>query len=284
MTDRLTNPRTVKELCQRYGFRFKKGLGQNFLIDQQVVEDTIVGAGITKDTSVIEIGPGFGSLTQSLLEAARDVTAIEVDASLVPVLGDLFGDAENFRLVNADVLKTDLNQLIRNEDTVVVANLPYYITTPIVTALLEKRYPLRAVTVMVQKEVARRMVATCRDKDYGALSCLVGYYTDASILRDVKPHSFLPQPGVDSSIVLMELLPQPRVSPVDEAVYFKTVKAVFLQRRKTLLNGLANSGFFPFSKEEIAALLEGLGYSPSVRGETLSIQDFCRIADALAGA
>ena len=201
MTDRVTNPKIVKELCERYGFRFKKGLGQNFLIDESVVEDTIVGTGITRNTSVIEIGPGFGSLTQSLLEAAKDVTAIELDSNLIPVLTDLFGSAENFHLINADVLKTDLNQIIQNEDTVVVANLPYYITTPIVSALLEKRYPLKSITVMVQKEVAKRMVATCREKDYGALSCMVDYYTNASILRDVKPHCFTPQPSVDSSIV-----------------------------------------------------------------------------------
>ncbi len=282
MTDRVTNPKIVKELCERYGFRFKKGLGQNFLIDESVVEDTIVGTGITRNTSVIEIGPGFGSLTQSLLEAAKDVTAIELDSNLIPVLTDLFGSAENFHLINADVLKTDLNQIIQNEDTVVVANLPYYITTPIVSALLEKRYPLKSITVMVQKEVAKRMVATCREKDYGALSCMVDYYTNASILRDVKPHCFTPQPSVNSSIVLMKLLKTPKVNPKEEAVYFKTVKAVFLQRRKTLLNGLSNSGFFSQTKEEITSILEELGYSPTVRGETLSIQDFCRISDQLS--
>lgn len=282
MIERLTNPKTVKALCEKYGFRFKKGLGQNFLIDERVVEDTIAGTGITKNTSVIEIGPGFGSLTQSLLEAAKEVTAIELDSNLIPVLSNLFGSSENFHLINADVLKTDLNPLILNEDTVVVANLPYYITTPIVSALLEKRYPFKSITVMVQKEVAKRMVATCREKDYGALSCMIDYYTDASILRDVKPHCFTPQPGVDSSVVLMKLLKTPKVSPKNETVYFKTVKAVFLQRRKTLLNGLSNSGFFSQSKEEIASLLETLGYSPSVRGETLSIQDFCRISDQLS--
>ncbi len=282
MTQRMTNPKVVKELCERYGFHFKKGLGQNFLIDHSVVEDTIAGSGITKNTSVIEIGPGFGSLTQSLLEAAKEVTAIEVDANLIPVLSDLFGENPDFHLINADVLKTDLNEIITNEDTVVVANLPYYITTPIVSALLEKRYPLRSITVMVQKEVAKRMVATCKDKDYGALSCMVDYYTDASIIRDVKPHCFTPQPSVDSSVVLMEVLKTPKVQPKNEEIYFKTVKAVFLQRRKTLLNGLSNSGFFQKSKEEIATVLETLGYSPTVRGETLSIADFCRIADELA--
>ncbi len=282
MTDKLTNPKVVKELCERYGFHFKKGLGQNFLIDHSVVEDTIIGAGITKNTSVIEIGPGFGSLTQTLLEYARDVTSIEVDSNLIPVLEDLFGENENFRLIHGDVLKTDLNEIISNEDTVVVANLPYYITTPIVSSLLEKRYPLRSITVMVQKEVAQRMIATCKDKDYGALSCMVDYYTDASVIREVKPHCFTPQPSVDSSVVLMNVRKTPKVAPKDEAIYFKTVKAVFLQRRKTLLNGLSNSGFFQKSKEEIAAVLEELGYPANVRGETLSIEDFCRIADMLA--
>ncbi len=282
MTEKLTNPKVVKELCERYGFHFKKGLGQNFLIDHSVVEDTIAGAGITKNTSVIEIGPGFGSLTQSLLEAAKEVTSIELDANLIPVLTELFGDNPDFHLVHADVLKIDLNEIITHEDTVVVANLPYYITTPIVSALLEKRYPLRSITVMVQKEVAKRMVATCKDKDYGALSCMVDYYTDASVIRDVKPHCFTPQPKVDSSVVLMEIRKTPKVQPKEEAIYFKTVKAVFLQRRKTLLNGLLNSGFFRHSKEELAAVLEKLGYPPTVRGETLSIADFCRIADELA--
>ncbi|MBQ4111043.1 MAG: 16S rRNA (adenine(1518)-N(6)/adenine(1519)-N(6))-dimethyltransferase RsmA [Clostridia bacterium] len=280
MMRELTDISVIKEICNKYGFKFKKGLGQNFLTERNVIIDTVEGAGIDEETSVIEIGPGFGSLTQVLLQYAKDVTSVEIDNSLIEVLNDLFGDNEKFTLINNDVLKIDLNDIIKNDKTVVVANLPYYITTPIITELLEKKYPLKSITVMVQKEVAARMCAEPGTKDYGALTCLINYYADAHIIRHVKAGCFMPAPKVDSSVVCLKLLDKPRVAPKDEKTYFSVVKAVFLQRRKTLLNTLTN--ILNMEKSDMEKIIVSAGYDPMVRGEKLSVHDFVKIADKLA--
>lgn len=277
----LTDISVIKQICAKYGFRFKKGLGQNFLCDYQVVEDIINKTGITKETNVIEIGPGFGSLTQSLLKHAKTVTSVEIDDTLIPVLNDLFRDCDNFKLINEDVLKFDLNSIIEDDNTLLVANLPYYITTPIITYLLEGRFNLKSITVMVQKEVADRMVAKPGSKAYGAITCLIDYYADAKIITDVSADSFIPPPNVDSAVVKMNILKEPRVNPKNEKMFFNLIKASFNQRRKTFLNGISNSGITKLSKTGLQDLITGLGYDVNLRGETLSVEDFARISDKL---
>ncbi len=278
--ENLTDISVIKKICDKYGFKFKKGFGQNFLCDEQIVESIILNSGINKDTSVIEIGPGFGSLTQSLLKYAKKVTSIEIDSSLIPVLDDLFSSYDNFNLINCDVLKFDLNSVI-DDNTVLVANLPYYITTPILTYLLEGRFNLKSITVMVQKEVAQRLVALPGSKDYGAITCLIDYYTDSEIVVDVPKDSFIPAPNVDSAVVKLELLKEPRVLPESEKNMFKLIKASFNQRRKTFLNGISNSKITSLSKSELEKVILSLGYDINLRGETLSIEDFAKISDEI---
>ncbi len=275
--ENLTDISVIKKICAKYGFKFKKGFGQNFLCDEEIVNNIILNSGINKDTSVIEIGPGFGSLTQSLLKYAKKVTSIEIDSSLIPVLEDLFSSYDNFNLINCDVLKFDLNSII-DDNTVLVANLPYYITTPILTYLLEGRYNLKSITVMVQKEVAKRLVALPGTKDYGAITCLVNYYSDAKIVVDVPKDSFIPAPNVDSAVVKLDILKEPRVNPKSEKNMFKLIKASFNQRRKTFLNGIANSKITSLSKNELENVILSLGYDINLRGETLSVEDFAKIS------
>lgn len=279
--ENLTDISVITKLCARYGFRFKKGLGQNFLCDYRVVEDIINGTGITKDTNVIEIGPGFGSLTQSLIKYAKSVTSIEIDNAVIPVLNDLFKDCDNFTLINEDVLKFDLNSIITDDNTVLVANLPYYITTPIITYLLEGKFNLKSITVMVQKEVAERMTAKPGSKSYGAITCLIDYYTNAKIIADVSRDSFIPPPNVDSAVVKMEVLSEPKVKPLSEKMFFNLIKASFNQRRKTFINGISNSGITKLTKDELKNLILDLGFDENLRGETLSISDFAKISDNL---
>ena len=278
--ENLTDISVIKKICAKYGFKFKKGFGQNFLCDEEIVNNIILNSGINKDTSVIEIGPGFGSLTQSLLKYAKKVTSIEIDSSLIPVLEDLFSSYDNFNLINCDVLKFDLNSII-DDNTVLVANLPYYITTPILTYLLEGRYNLKSITVMVQKEVAKRLVALPGTKDYGAITCLVNYYSDAKIVVDVPKDSFIPAPNVDSAVVKLDILKEPRVNPKSEKNMFKLIKASFNQRRKTFLNGIANSKITSLSKSELENVILSLGYDINLRGETLSVEDFAKISDEI---
>ena len=278
--ENLTDISVIKKICAKYGFKFKKGFGQNFLCDEEIVNNIILNSGINKDTSVIEIGPGFGSLTQSLLKYAKKVTSIEIDSSLIPVLEDLFSSYDNFNLINCDVLKFDLNSII-DDNTVIVANLPYYITTPILTYLLEGRYNLKSITVMVQKEVAKRLVALPGTKDYGAITCLVNYYSDAKIVVDVPKDSFIPAPNVDSAVVKLDILKEPRVNPKSEKNMFKLIKASFNQRRKTFLNGIANSKITSLSKNELENVILSLGYDINLRGETLSVEDFAKISDEI---
>ena len=279
--ENLTDISVIKKICQKYGFKFKKGLGQNFLCDYQVVCDIINGTGITKETNVIEIGPGFGSLTESLLKSAKSVTSVEIDETLIPVLNDIFKDYDNFTLINKDVLKFNLNEIIKDDNTVLVANLPYYITTPIITYLLEEKFNLKSITVMVQKEVADRLVAKPGTKNYGAITCLIDYYTNAEIITEVPADSFVPPPNVDSAVVKMEVLKEPRVKPKNERMFFNLIKASFNQRRKTFINGISNSGITKLSKADFQELILSLGYDVNLRGETLSISDFCKIADSM---
>jgi len=281
MERRITNPTVVREICEKYNFHFKKGLGQNFLIDGNVIDSIVEGTGITKDTSVVEIGPGFGALTQALIESAGDVTSIEIDESLIPVLSDIFSYADNFRLINADVLKTDLSEIIKNENTVLAANLPYYVTTPILSHILENRYKFRSLTVMVQKEVAKRMIASPGTKDYGAFTCLINYYSNPEILRFISPNCFSPAPKVESAVVILRIPKEPKYFPKDEAIYKRVVKGIFGKRRKTMLNALS-SVFGEFTKPEMEELIIKAGFSPSVRGETLSIEDYIKLSDIIS--
>lgn len=279
--ENLTDISVIKKICANYGFKFKKGFGQNFLCDEEIVESIISGSHIDENTDVIEIGPGFGSLTQSLLKYAKTVTSIEIDNTLIPVLNDLFGSCENFNLINQDVLKLDLNTIIKSDNTVLVANLPYYITTPILTYLLEGKFNLKSITVMVQKEVADRLVAKPGSKDYGAITCLIDYYSDADIVVDVPKDCFIPAPNVDSAVVKLNLLEQPRVNPESEKNMFKLIKASFNQRRKTFLNGIYNSGIINMTKKELEDIICELGYDVNLRGETLSVEEFAKISDKI---
>lgn len=280
MDRRITNPTVIREICEKYNFHFKKGLGQNFLIDGNVIDSIIEGSDITKDKSVVEIGPGFGALTQALIESAKKVTSIEIDSTLIPVLSDIFSYADNFSLINADVLKTDLNEFI-DDNTLLAANLPYYVTTPILSHILENRYKFKSLTVMVQKEVAKRMVASPGTKEYGAFTCLINYYSNPEILRYISPNCFSPAPKVESAVVILKIPEARKYSPCDEKIYKRVVKAVFGKRRKTLLNALSSS-FNEFPKQEIADIIKLSGFSPEVRGETLSIENYIKLADTIA--
>ena len=279
--ENLTDISVIKKICAKYGFKFKKGFGQNFLCDEDIVEGIISSSHINENTDVIEIGPGFGSLTQSLLKYAKSVTSIEIDSTLIPVLNDLFKDYDNFNLINEDVLKLDLNSIIKSDNTVLVANLPYYITTPILTYLLEGKFNLKSITVMVQKEVADRLVAKPGSKDYGAITCLIDYYSESEIVVNVPKDCFIPAPNVDSAVVKLNILDKPRANPLSEKNMFKLIKASFNQRRKTFLNGVSNSGILKYSKSETEEIIKELGYDVNLRGETLSIEEFALLSDKL---
>jgi len=281
----LSSPKVLKEIINKYGFRFNKNLGQNFLIDNNVLDKIIHAAEIDRDTGVIEIGPGIGVLTQQLAEKARKVIAIELDSHLIPVLNETLSANDNVRVINNDALRVDVQQIINDEfkdmKVKVVANLPYYITTPIVMSLLEKKLKISSIVVMVQKEVAERMVARPGSKDYGALSVAVQYYTNPHIITVVDPHCFIPQPKVSSVVIKLDILENPSVVVEDEEKFFKVVKAAFGQRRKTLVNALFNSGAFKMTKEEIKAVLKNIDVDENQRGESLSILQFAKLSDAI---
>lgn len=281
----LGNPRETIAILNKYSFNFQKKFGQNFLIDTHVLEKIIHAAEITKDDLVLEIGPGIGTMTQYLCEAAGKVIAVEIDRSLIPILTqDTLAAYENVTVINEDVLKLDLNELAKKENggrpIKVVANLPYYITTPIIMGLFESHVPLASVTVMVQKEVAERMQAAPGTKDYGALSLAVQYYAEPYLAANVPPNCFLPRPKVGSAVIRLTLHEAAPVKVCDEALLFRLIRASFAQRRKTLVNGLTNSQELSYSKEEVLAVLEGCGFSQTVRGETLSLFDFAKLANA----
>ena len=284
--EKLSNPQKTIEVLQKYNFTFQKKFGQNFLIDPHVLDKIIAAAEITKDDFVLEIGPGIGTLTQYLAEAAREVVAVEIDSSLIPILEDTLSSYDNVSVINEDVLKVDLKKLAEERNggkpIKVVANLPYYITTPIIMGLFESHVPLKSLTVMVQKEVALRMQAGPGTKDYGALSLAVQYYADPYLAANVPPNCFMPRPNVGSAVIRLTRFEETPVKVTDEALLFRLIRTSFNQRRKTLQNGLVNSPELHFSKEQVAAAIETLGVSPSVRGEALTLEQFAALCNALS--
>ncbi len=277
------SPAVIKRIAAKYGFVFKKGLGQNFLSSQEALEKIADAAEISGE-GVIEIGPGFGVLTNELAKRAKKVLALEIDERLIPVLADTLRDYDNVKVINEDILKADIKKLIddefEGERISVAANLPYYITTPIITTLLEGNLPLKNLVVMVQKEVAERITATPGTKNYGAISVLCQYYTIAELVCIVPANLFVPPPKVDSAVVKMTFRDKPSVSVKNEAMFFRTVKAAFSQRRKTLINCLAAN--FPKSKAELSEIMTGLAIDTTRRGETLSLDEFAILSDALS--
>ena len=283
MNQKLSDPKKSIEVIQKYQFAFQKRLGQNFLIDAHVLEKFVSAAGITKDDCVLEIGPGIGTMTQYLAESAGQVIAVEIDTNLLPILADTLKDYSNVKVINQDILKVDINELVKEYNNgrpiKVVANLPYYITTPIIMGLFESNVPIDNITVMVQKEVADRMQVGPGSKDYGALSLAVQYYASPYIVANVPPNCFIPRPNVGSAVIRLTRYQEPPVQVKDPKLMFKLIRASFNQRRKTLQNGLNNSPEISFSKEEITKAIESLGVSPSVRGEALSLEQFAQLAN-----
>ena len=283
----LASPRETKAIIDSYSFSFQKKFGQNFLVDSNVLENIIEKAGITEDDLVLEIGPGIGTMTQYLCESAREVVAIEIDESLIPILNYTLEDYDNVEIINDDALKTDIEKIVKKKNggkpIKVVANLPYYITTPIIMGLLEGKAPIESITIMVQKEVAERMQTGPGSKDYGALSLAVQYYADANILMTVPASCFMPRPKVDSSVIKLDIYDKPPVDVCDEEMMFKIIRASFNQRRKTLVNGLKNASNLPFTKEEIEESIEKLGEDVRVRGEKLTLEQFAKLTNILMG-
>ena len=286
--EKLSNPQRTIEVIKKYEFCFQKKFGQNFLIDGHVLDKIIAGAGVTKDDMVLEIGPGIGTMTQYLAEAAGKVVAVEIDRNLLPILQETLADYDNVKVIHADVLSLDLEKLVQEENggrpIKVVANLPYYITTPIIMALFEQHVPLANVTVMVQKGVAARMKSGPGSKDYGALSLAVQYYAEPYIVANVPCNCFMPRPNVDSAVIRLTRYEEPPVQVKDEKMLFKIIRASFNQRRKTLQNGLNNSSELNFTKDQIAAAIAEAGFSPSVRGEALTLEQFAKLTDILLKA
>ena len=281
----LGNPQNTIEILQKYNFTFQKKFGQNFLIDTHVLDKIIRAAEITKEDMVLEIGPGIGTMTQYLAEAAGTVVAVEIDKNLIPILSDTLSAYENVTIINEDVLKLDIQKLANEENQgrpiKVVANLPYYITTPIIMGLFENHVPVESITVMVQKEVADRMQTGPGNKDYGALSLAVQYYAEPYIVANVPPNCFMPRPKVGSAVIRLTCHEQPPVEVKDERLMFDIIRASFNQRRKTLANGLNNSDKLSFSKEEITEAIESLGKGSSVRGEALTLEEFAELSNYL---
>ena len=275
----LTDIRVIKDIVRDFGFSFSKGLGQNFLLDKNVLEDIVDAADVSE--GVIEVGPGFGVLTRELAKNSKKVISIELDSRLFPVLDYTLEEFDNVKIIEGDVLKINLKDVINGEFSgekiSVAANLPYYITTPIITMLLEGKYPIKRIVVMVQKEVALRLAADAGSKDYGAISVLTRYYTNPRIVTVVPADSFYPAPKVDSAVVCLEVLDKPNVDVKDEKMFFKVVKGAFSQRRKTLLNCLSSS--FGLDKETTTEKIRNCGIDPGIRGEKLGIEEFAKLAD-----
>ena len=283
--EKLSNPQATIEVLKKHQFTFQKKFGQNFLIDPHVLDKIISAAEITKEDFVLEIGPGIGTMTQYLAEAAREVTAVEIDLNLIPILSETLSAYDNVQIINEDVLKLDLAALAKERNggkpIKVVANLPYYITTPIIMGLFEGGVPIESITVMVQKEVAMRMQAGPGTKDYGALSLAVQYYAEPYLAANVPPNCFMPRPNVGSAVIRLTRYAEPAVKAKDEKLMFALIRASFNQRRKTLQNGLNNSQELSFTKEQIAEAIEKMGLSPSVRGEALTLEQFAKLSDLL---
>lgn len=277
MHPKIAKKEVTLHVIRRFGLSLSKRLGQNFLISEQVVDQIVASACLSPVDTVLEIGPGIGTLTQGLAETGASVVAVELDARLVEVLATTLEGYDNIRVVHGDILKTDISREIKAEKYKVVANLPYYITTPIIMTLLERRLPIEVLVTMVQKEVAQRMTASPGGKDYGALSVAVQYYTEPELLFDVPPTAFIPAPAVDSSVIRCTVRTKPPVDVADERRFFRVVKGAFSQRRKTLSNALKTTGL---SSEQIAAILAQAQINPVRRGETLSLEEFATIANA----
>ena len=281
----LGNPKNTIEIIQKYEFMFQKKFGQNFLIDTHVLEKIISAAGITKNDCVLEIGPGIGTMTQYLAENAGHVVAVEIDRNLIPILKETLADYDNMTVINEDILRVDIKALAEEynggKPIKVVANLPYYITTPIIMGLFESGVPIDNITVMVQKEVADRMKEGPGSKDYGALSLAVQYYAEPEIVANVPPNCFIPRPNVGSAVIRLTRHKEMPVEVKDPALMFKIIRASFNQRRKTLQNGLGNAPELPYTKEQIAAAIAEMGLTPTIRGEALSLAQFAQLSDIL---
>ena len=281
----LGNPTGTIEILKKYNFNFQKRFGQNFLIDSHILEKIVESAEITKEDCVLEIGPGIGTMTQYLAESAGQVIAVEIDKSLIPILEDTLSPYDNVSVINEDILKVDIRKLVEERNAgkpiKVVANLPYYITTPIIMGLFESHVPLDSITIMVQKEVADRMQVGPGTKDYGALSLAVQYYAKPEIVAYVSPGCFIPKPNVGSGVIRLKRYDRPPVEVRDEAFLFRLIRAAFNQRRKTLANGIGNAQDIPCSREQAQEALEKLGFSPSVRGEALTLQEFALLSNEI---
>lgn len=283
MIKRIANISETKAIIEKYGFSFQKRLGQNFLIDSNIIDKIIHGADLTKKDVVLEIGPGIGSLTQAMAESAKKVIAVEIDKKLIPVLEDTLSGYDNIRIINEDILKLDIMKVISEEDVdqiKVVANLPYYITTPIIMNLLEKKLPISSITVMIQREVAERMDAVPGTKAYGSLSLATSYYAETELVTMVKPDCFIPKPSVGSAVIKLTRRTTPSVSVIDEAILFKIIKGGFAQRRKTLINSLTNSQP-QFEKNQVIQALEELNLDIKIRGEALNLNQYALLTNKL---
>lgn len=283
--EKLSNPKKTIEVIQKYNFDFQKKFGQNFLIDGRVLDKIIDAANISKEDFVLEIGPGIGTMTQYLAENAREVMAVEIDKNLIPILEDTLAEYENVSIVNEDILKVDIGKIAKERNDgkpiKVVANLPYYITTPIIMGLFESYVPMESITVMVQKEVADRMQAGPGTKDYGALSLAVQYYARPYIVANVPPNCFMPRPKVGSAVIRLTKYQRPEVDVKNEKLMFQLIRASFNQRRKTLQNGIKNFSELNFSKEQVVEALEEMGVSATVRGEALTLEQFAHLSNLL---
>ncbi len=282
--EKLSSPKKTKEIVNKYGFRFTKSLGQNFLIDENIIYKIIDGAEITKDDTIIEIGPGIGTLTQYLAEEAKRVLAIEIDKSLIPILGETLKDYENTEVINTDILKVDLKELVETklsgERVKVVANLPYYVTTPIIMKFLEEEVPVKDIVVMVQKEVADRLKAKPNTKDYGSLSVAVQYFCEPEIVTRVPKTVFIPTPNVESTVIRLKVLDNPPVNVTNRKLFHRVVRASFAKRRKTILNSLSFSNL-GIDKDQIKECLMACDIDPKRRGESLAIEEFAALSNAV---
>lgn len=283
MNKRLSSHSATMDLVKKHGFKFTKSLGQNFLIDDNIVDKIVAGAGIGLGDKIIEVGPGIGTLTREMASRAQNLMAVEIDKNLIPILEDTLGDYDNVKIVNEDIIKADIRGLIDENlgggPVKLVANLPYYITTPIIMRFLEENINVTDIVVMVQKEVAERMNAQPGGKDFGALSVAVQYYCDTEIVAKVPRHLFVPQPNVDSIVIALRVRPERKYKVDDEDLYFKVVKAAFGQRRKTLLNSISSMG--NLAKDQVKEALEEAGIDPKRRGETLSLDEFAILSNVI---
>lgn len=283
----IATPNRTKSILKKYHFTFKKSLGQNFLIDVNILENIISHAGVTESSGVIEVGPGIGALTEQLLRHSKNVVAYEIDRRLLPVLRDTLSSYENLTLIHQDILEVNVKETIAENFTPdqpihIVANLPYYITTPILMKLLQEHLPVESLTIMIQKEVAERMAASPNSKSYGSLSIAVQYYTEATVVMNVPKTVFMPQPNVDSSVLHLKVRSEPAVQVDDEKLFFELIRASFAQRRKTLLNNLSRHYEERYGKEEISQLLETIDIDGKRRGESLAIEEFAQLANAFS--